>query len=153
MSGDGRRGASDPDAADPAHTPAPLAVPDRASPYPVSRLAPAFDLVDLAREVQEADRVLGAVVGGQLDVIAEQIRALQDRARALLERAERDGRLHRATCHFKKRPGHVYHVYRRPSGELYFSMIAPSEWRGAPPHPFEGSYRLELDMSFTRVDA
>lgn len=129
-----------------------LAVPDRASPYPVSRLAPAFDLVDIAREIQDADRVLGAVVGGQLDVIAEQIRALQDKARSLLARAERDGELHRATCQFKKRPGATYHLYRRPNGELFFSMISPAEWGAQTPHPFEGSYRLELDMSFTRVD-
>jgi hypothetical protein len=126
-------------------------VPEHASPYPLSRLAPAFDLVDIAREIQEADKMLGAVVGGQLDVIAKQIQALQDQAHGLLEKARIAAELHRAGCHFKKRPGHVYHLYRRPNGSAYFSMLSPKEWRGAPPHPFEGSFRLEVDQSFTAV--
>ena len=66
-----------------------------------------------------------------------------------LEEAQASARLHRATCSFKKTPGHVYHLYRRDDGELYFSMLSPTDWRGAPPHPFEGSYRLEADQSFT----
>jgi hypothetical protein len=125
---------------------------DKASRYPVSRLAPAFDLVDVAREIQEADRVTSAVVGGQLDVIAEQIRALQDKARAILDQARRTAELHRASCNFKKRPGGIYHLYRRPNGEAYFSMLSPADWGNAPPHPFEGSFRLEIDASFTPLD-
>ena len=126
---------------------------DRASPYPVSRLAPAFELVDLAREIQEADKLLGVVVSGQLDVIADQIRSLQAKARELLQRAEMNAQLHRAACNLKKRPGHIYHLYRRSEQEIYFSLLSPEEWGGRPPHPHEGAYRLELDMSFTRVEA
>lgn len=124
----------------------------RSTTYPLSRLAPRMDLVDVAKEIQDADRMLGAVVGGQLEVIAEQIRSLQDRAKALLEKAEHSARLHRARCHFKKRPGHVYHLYERTSDDLYLSMLSPDEWAGAPPHAFLGSYRLELDMSWTKVE-
>lgn len=129
-----------------------IVVPDRAKTYPVSRLAPRFDLVDIARSIQESDRMLGAVVGGQLDVIARQIRRLQEEAQAILERARRSAELHRAACHFQKRPGAVYHLYRRSPSESYFSILSPDEWDGAPPHEFEGSYRLELDLSFSRVD-
>ncbi|MBL9027615.1 MAG: DUF2452 domain-containing protein [Myxococcales bacterium] len=125
---------------------------DRAATYPVSRLGARIELLDVAREIQDADRMLGAVVGGQLDVIAEQIRSLQEKARSILERAREAGELHRAVCQFKKRPGAVYHLYRRTSGERYFSMLSPDEWGGSPPHPFEGSFRLEVDMSWTRID-
>jgi Protein of unknown function (DUF2452) len=124
---------------------------ERASPYPLSRLAPPFDLVDVAREIQDADRMLGAVVGGQLDVIAKQIHALQDQARTLLEKARVAGELHRAACHFKKRPGHIYHLYRRADGVAYFSMLSPADWGGQPPHAFEGSYRLEVDLGWTAM--
>jgi hypothetical protein len=31
-------------------------------------------------------------------------------------------------------------------------MLSPEDWRGHPPHAFEGSYRLEPDMSWTHVD-
>lgn len=125
---------------------------DRASPYPVSRLGAPIELLDVAREIQDADRMLGAVVGGQLELIAEQIRTLQEKARAILERAQEAGDLHRASCQFKKRPGATYHLYRRPGGDRYFSMLSPDEWGGSPPHAYEGSYRLEIDMSWTRIE-
>lgn len=32
---------------------------DRSAPYPVSRLAPSFGLVELAREIEQADRIVG----------------------------------------------------------------------------------------------
>jgi hypothetical protein len=126
--------------------------PQRTSPYPRSRLAPVHDLVDVAQRIAQADAMIGAVASGKLHVIAEQIRALQDEARTILEQTQRDLDLHRARCSFVRRPGHVYHLYRRTDGELWFSMIAPGEWHGEHANTFEGSYRLELDQSWTRVD-
>lgn len=123
--------------------------PSRTSPYPLSRLSAPHELVDVAREIQQADALLGAVTGGKLAQIARQIRSLQEEARRVLEAAQRDGELHRAACNFKKRPGHVYHLYRRGDGVPYLSMLSPEEWGGSPPHAFEGSYRLEVDMSWT----
>ena len=126
--------------------------PARTSPYPVSRLAPVHDLVNMAREIENADRTLGAVVGSKLEVIAKHIRVLQDEAQAILEQTRRDVDLHRAECSFKKRPGQLYHLYERPGGRLYFSMLSPDDWDGAPPHPFRGTYRLEADQSWTPLE-
>lgn len=126
--------------------------PARTSPYPVSRLAPTHDLVDVAHEIAIADRAIGSVVGGKLDIIARQIRALQEEARNILAEARRDLDLHRAEHAFVKRPGSIYHLYRRPDGRLYLSMLSPDDWGGSPPHAFEGSYRLEADQSWTPVD-
>src|SRR5262245_47693830 len=124
--------------------------PPQASPYPISRLAPVHDLIDLARQIQEADHMIGVVTSDKLQVVARQIRALQDEARAIMEAAHRDAELHRAACNFKRRTGHTYHLYRRPEGSLYFSMLSPDDWRGSPPHAYEGSYRLEQNMSWTK---
>lgn len=129
-----------------------VAGPARSSPYPVSRLAPPHDLVDVARQIQEADAILSVKMSAELAVIADQIRLLQDRAREALEAARASAELHRATCHFKKRVGAVYHLYRKATGEAYFSMLSPGEWGERTPHPYEASYRLEPDMSFVRVD-
>ena len=126
--------------------------PARTSPYPMSRLAPAHDLVDVARQIQQADRTIGTVVTSKLDVIAKQIRALQEEAKDILEGARRDLDLHRAECAFQKRAGTVYHLYERPNETLYFSMLSPDDWGGAPPHAFRGSYRLEADQSWTPAD-
>lgn len=125
--------------------------PASASPYGLSTLAPAISLVDVASEIERADTMIGAVAHSKLAVIAEQIRALQDKAREVLQEARRDLDLHRARCAFSRRVGHVYHLYRRDDGELYWSMVAPEEWGGAPPHEFVGSYRLGLDQSWTPV--
>lgn len=125
----------------------------RTSPYPMSRLAPVHDLVDVAKRIQEADAVVGAVASAELSVIAEQIRRLQEEAQRVLERTRRNLDLHRARCTFVRKPGGVYHLYRREGGELWFSMIGPDEWGSADSaREFAGSYRLELDQSWTRVD-
>lgn len=118
------------------------------SPYPLSRLSAPHDLVDVAREIQQADATLGSVTVAKLRVIAEQIRALQAQAAAVLDDARHASDLHRATCNFKKRPGQVYHLYRKKDGALYWSMLSPSDW-GTPPDAFAGSYRLEADMTWT----
>jgi hypothetical protein len=125
--------------------------PAHASPYPQSRLAPVHDLVDVARQIQEADAMLGAVAHGKLAVIAEQIRALQVQAREIIESAQRDAGLHRAQCRFRKRVGQRYHLYRRDDGSEYFSMLTPEDW-GRPPHAHVGSYELMPDMAWRRVD-
>ena len=129
-----------------------LVVSGRSSPYGMSRLAPAWELVDLVREVERADEVLGAVASGQLAVIVEQMRVLQGQARRILERAVESRDLHRVACNFERVPGDIYHLYRRPGGELYFGLLSPEDWGGNPPHCWEGSYRLERDMSWTSVE-
>lgn len=126
--------------------------PARAAPYALSRMAPSFSLVNVAQEIEKADAMLATVTGGKLGVIAEQIRHLQEQARTMLERAQRDAELHRARCRFEKKAGGVYHLYRKDDGERWFSLMAPDEWIRPQPQTFEGSYRLEADMSFTRVD-
>jgi len=126
--------------------------PARTSPYPMSRLAPVHDLVDVAREIADADRAIGTVVGGKLEVIARQIRALQEQAASLLDEARRDLSLHRAEHTFVLRPWSLYHLYRREGDRLYWSMLSPEDWGGAPPHTFEGSFRLEADQSWTPLE-
>jgi hypothetical protein len=123
--------------------------PAHSSPYPVSRLAPAFGLVDLAREIEQADQMVSARVEAQLRVIADQVKSLQAQARDILQQAKHDQRLHHARCAFQRIPGHIYHLYREVDGTTAFSMLSPEDWNGRPPKPFLGSYRLENDMSWT----
>jgi hypothetical protein len=122
---------------------------DRSSPYPVSRLAPAFHTADLAQEIARAESMISARSGAKLRVIADQIQALQAEARKVLEEASEERALARARCSFKRIPGHTYHLYRNADGSTFFSMLSPQDWRGNPPHPLIGSYRLEADYSWT----
>lgn len=125
------------------------------SPYGTSRLAPAIDLVDTAREIAQASALITTAAADKLGQIAEQIRALQEQARVILEKAQRDVVLHNAECLFQKVPGQTYHLYREGEGEgarYYFSMLSPDDWGGRHPDVFEGSYRVEADLSFTSTE-
>ncbi len=124
---------------------------DSASPYPLSRLAPEIHLVDMAKEIEMADRFINTRVSAQLRLISEQIRQLQEQARKVLADARRDQQLHQAECRFKRIPGNIYHLYRRPNGELYFSMLSPDDWRNDPPHEYKGAFRLAPDMSWVNL--
>lgn len=125
---------------------------DSTSHYPVSRLAPPFTLVDLAREIAHADEMLSNRAGSKLEVIARQVRLLQEQAQEILEQTRRDQQLHRARCSFQKKPGQIYHLYRDRRDQPLLSLLSPADWRGRPPHRFEGSFRLESDSSWTPVD-
>ena len=125
---------------------------DSSSPYPVSRLAPHFDLLDLARQISEADDKINIRVSAKLKVIADQIKLLQEEAQAVLEAAQKDQQLHQAECHFARIPGRVYHLYKKPQGKIYFSMLSPDDWGGNMPHAYIASYRLENDMSWTLAE-
>lgn len=124
----------------------------RTSPYPVSRLAPQVELVDLARQISTADAMINTRVSAKLKVIADQIRLLQTEAQAVLESAQKDQELHRAECNFKRIPGRIYHLYRKSANRSYFSMLSPDDWGAVPPHEFVDSYKLENDLSWTPID-
>ena len=129
----------------------PAAPAPRSLSYPASRLAPAFELVDLAHEIEQADQLVSARTNAKLQVIADQIRNLQAKARTIMEQAASEQRLHRARCHFSKRPGQIYHLYQSGDQDCYFSLLSPADWQGKPPHRHLGSYRLENDLSWTPV--
>jgi len=122
-------------------------------PYPGSRLAPSYSLVDMAMEISRAGQQVEQRTHAKLEVIAAQIRHLQQQAHTILAQAQQDQMLHQAQCHFVRKPGTIYHLYERPQGVRYFSMLGPEEWGGTPPHPYLGSYRLENDMSWTDIHA
>lgn len=121
-------------------------------PYPTRTLDPKITLVDRALEIQNADKSIGSHTDGKLQIILKQIQNLQNEAREILENSKRDMELHRISCNFEKRPGLSLHLYERSSSEKYFSILSPEEW-GNPPHPFLGTYTLNLDGSFTRTDS
>jgi hypothetical protein len=125
--------------------------PAKAAPYALSRLSGPVSLVEVAREIEQADQWLASTASAKLGVIAEQMLALRDKAQRVLEKAQRDAELHRAEARFKRYPGRTYHLYARAPGNHYWSLLSPAEWNGAPPHPFVGSYRLEADQSFTAL--
>ena len=84
-----------------------------------------FDLVELAGEIQIADKFTRATAGSKLSVIAKQVMFLQQQAQKILEEAVRDKEINHMACNFKRIPGKLYHIYKRPNGRNYMSMISP----------------------------
>jgi len=111
-----------------------------------------MDIVELAKEVQKADEFTRANACSKLTVIADQIKYLQEQAKKTLETAHRDNQLHHAACNIVKKPGTMYYMYERESGQQYLSILSPQEWGASCPHEFIGAYRLEYDMSWTPID-
>ncbi|KAM8716482.1 hypothetical protein ACLKA7_003371 [Drosophila subpalustris] len=77
---------------------------------------------------------------------------LQAQAMKILQESNESQALHNAACNFAKKPGHIYHLYQRSSGQDYFSMLSPEEWNYSVEQTYKGSYRLEFDLSWTPVD-
>ncbi|XP_037683434.1 uncharacterized protein C1orf50 homolog [Choloepus didactylus] len=119
------------------------------SPYHTRRSGDPLDLVALAQQVQKADEFIRANATNKLTVIAEQIHHLQEQARKVLEDAHRDADLHHVACNMVKKPGNIYYLYKRESGQQYFSLISPKEWGTRCPHDFLGAYKLQHDLSWT----
>ena len=103
------------------------------------------DLVALARQVQNADERTRSVAGSKLSVIAEQIKFLQRQAAVILEEAKLNADLNHAACNMVKKPGTLYHLYERDTGQKYLSILSPQEWGSSCPHKFCGSYRFAIN--------
>lgn len=110
------------------------------------------DIVALASQIKQADVSVRNTACNKLSLILDQIRFLQAQAEKILKETEVNERLHHAACNFKKSPGTIYHLYERESGQCYFSMLSLEDWGPTFKHTFLGSYRLEVDQSWTPVE-
>uniref|UniRef100_A0A4W5MN90 Chromosome 1 open reading frame 50 n=1 Tax=Hucho hucho TaxID=62062 RepID=A0A4W5MN90_9TELE len=122
------------------------------SSYQTNRVGDPMDLVALATQVQRGDDFVRANACNRLTVIADQIRYLQEQARKVLEDAKKDAELHHAACNVVKKPGNMYYLYERPSGQKYFSILSPQDWGAGCPHKSCGAFKLQYDMSWTPID-
>lgn len=88
----------------------------------------------------------------------------------VISEAKLSKELNSVACNFVKIPGHIYHLYERPSGQKYLSMLSPEvkpdfhqflrkfyvffifqEWAN-PPHKFMGSYSFKADLSWQEAN-
>jgi len=112
------------------------------------------DLVELATEINKADKFTRAVAGSKLSAIAEQVKFLQAQANKCLQDAQRDKEINHMACNMVRRPGNVYYIYKRKSviknqiSTEYMSLIAPEEWGPDGPE-FVTAYKLNHDMTWT----
>lgn len=100
----------------------------------------------------QADQFTRATASSKLSVIAEQVRFLQEQARKVLEEANLNKELHHIACNFKKIPGKVYYVYKKPGpqGSKYISMISPDvSWDDTQYELYSEKNAAEISLYFT----
>uniref|UniRef100_A0A7E4VPN1 DUF2452 domain-containing protein n=1 Tax=Panagrellus redivivus TaxID=6233 RepID=A0A7E4VPN1_PANRE len=106
------------------------------------------DLVELAKSIQSSHEFVQSNAVSKLSVIAEQMAALENQAKQIIEKARLDAELHNIPCNLQKIPGKMYHLWQKPSGERFFSMLSPEEWTTSK-NEHLGSFRFEYDRSWT----
>lgn len=109
-------------------------------------------MTDLQVNFHNATNFANANAVNRVEIIGQQMKYLQESLYRVIEDTKRDSELHGAACNFVKKPGHAYHLYERPSGQKYFSMLSPQDWNGSPPHKFLNSWFLEADQSWVPVE-
>merc|ERR1712003_166417 len=67
-------------------------------------------------------------------------------------KANEDQMLAHAACNFEKKPGKVYHLWKR-NDQYQWSMLSLDDHGGKAPRgsEFMGSYKFESDRSFTKA--
>ena len=97
-------------------------------------------------QVQQADERTRSVAGSKLSVIAEQIQFLQQQAAKILEETRLNAELNHAACNMVKKPGTVYHLYQRETGQKYWlndtnEPFLSEEWGVGPHRPPPTAHR------------
>ncbi|CAH1183671.1 unnamed protein product [Phaedon cochleariae] len=107
-----------------------------------------IEMMELESHLTNANSHVASNARNKLEIIGRQMKNLQELMTDVIRETNLNHELNGAACNFVKKPGNVYHLYERPSGQKYFGMLSPEEWINTP-HKFLGSYRLEADYSWT----
>nr|XP_022919674.1 uncharacterized protein C1orf50 [Onthophagus taurus] len=109
------------------------------------------DLEALTNQLENCETFVQTNACNKLRVVAQQMQALATQAQEIIEETKRNHELNQVACNFVKQPGHIYHLYKKPSGLLYFGMLSPEEWVSCP-HEYVDSFRFEFDRTYTPIN-
>lgn len=84
----------------------------------------------------------------QLDQIRKQVELLVAQAQEIKQRVDISERIYKVGMNFKPLISHVYHLYTRPDGSEFLSMIAPNEWGRGAKASFQASVKLLADHTW-----
>lgn len=116
----------------------------------VNRLMESLSIAKLDNDKYEELKRYNTTTISKLQMIAEQIKYLQDSAKNIILISEQNKKLHEAECNFSKIMGHIYHFYERENGVIYCSLIGPNEWTLY--HKYFGTFLYDFDSEFKKVN-
>lgn len=125
--------------------------PPQATPYPQSRLSPPITPHSLSTVAETSISTVKMSLEGKLKIVTDQIKHLQKLGENLIMEAQSNIEMHNIPCSIAKKPGDVLHLYTREDGSQFLSIISPGEWGGMFTLSYLGTFKLEHDMSWTRL--
>ena len=85
----------------------------------------------------------------QLKQLEEQIKLLHRQAKEIQERTDISVWIYQADIGFDPLINHVYHLYKKPNGKHFLSMVAPEEWgRSGNHNEYIATVRLLADHTW-----
>ncbi len=84
----------------------------------------------------------------QLAQIRKQVELLASQAQEIQKRVEISERIYKVGMNFKPLISHVYHLYTRPDGSEFLSMVAPEEWGRSSKAAFQATVKLLADHTW-----
>ena len=85
----------------------------------------------------------------QLRQLEEQIQLLYRQAKDIQQRTDISIWIYQADMGFDPLVGHIYHLYQKPAGEHFLSMVAPHEWgRSGQSNTFVATVKLLADHTW-----
>ncbi len=89
----------------------------------------------------------------QLAQIRKQVELLATQAQEIQKRVEISERIYKVGMNFKPLISHVYHLYARPDGSEFLSMVAPAEWGRPSKVIFQATVKLLSDHTWEIITA
>ena len=84
----------------------------------------------------------------QLAQIRKQVELLASQAQEIQRRVDISERIYKVGMNFKPLISHIYHLYSRPDGSEFLSMVAPEEWGRAAKISFQATVKLLADHTW-----
>jgi len=85
----------------------------------------------------------------QMNQIKEQINLLAEQAKALQDRVQISEQIYQADAGFEPLIGHVYHLYMKKDGTWVLSLVAPEDWgRSFPYEKYIASVKMLADHTW-----
>ena len=91
---------------------------------------------------------------GKLKTLFRQLNFIQNEIKEIIEDSIESAELDKINCRFQTIPGNHYYLYRKlEAGDLYFSMLAPEEWKYQNQSDFCGKYLYDYDLSLQKLES
>lgn len=85
----------------------------------------------------------------KLKILFKQMESIKNEINSVINESLETDNLQSIECSFKKVPGNTYYLYKKPEGELFFSILSPKEWDTN--NTYIDGYFYDFDLTFQKI--